>query len=425
MATLKYWLWLTTRRGLSARDAFAVLGRFGTPEAAYFADPGEYELLPLAPQGRAALRDKGLDASERILADCDRLGVRVLTLQDAEYPERLFNIDEPPVVLYVKGKLFHFDEEVAVAVVGTRRPSEYGRRMAGKLGLELGRAGALVVPGIAEGLDATAIKGALQGGGRAVSVLGGGIDVVYPRENRWLYRDVAAAGALISEYPPGTEAAGWHFPVRNRILSGLCAGAVIVEGAAGSGALITLREALSQGRETFAVPGGADAPMSYGPNLLIQRGEAKLVMSAWDILVEFEGRYPGRLERKRALDDAEEEERLAVEPAPAMTESARRESRSAGRETPPASAGQELETVDKAPDRAYITLKECRERFTDDERDILLALGEKALRADDLVERTQIPARRVLSALTMLQVGGAVVERPGKRFEAAILIRDE
>ncbi|SBW06778.1 DNA protecting protein DprA [uncultured Eubacteriales bacterium] len=425
MATLKYWLWLTTRRGLSAKDAFSVLGRFGTPEAAYFADPGEYELLPLPARGKAALLEKNLEGAERILADCDRLGIRILTLQDAEYPERLFNIDEPPVVLYVKGKMFHFDEEVAVAVVGTRHPSEYGKRMAGKLGLELGRAGALVVSGIAEGLDSAALKGALQGGGNVVSVLGGGIDVIYPRENRWLYRDVGAAGALISEYPPGTEAVGWHFPMRNRILSGLCAGAVIVEGPVGSGALITLREALTQGRETFAVPGGADAPMSVGPNLLIQRGEAKLVMSAWDILVEFEGRYPGRLERKRTLDKEEEEARLAVEPDPNAQESAHRQRRSPERDTVPAPTEVRLETVDKAPDRAYITLKECRDRFTDDERDILLALRERSLRADDLVEATQIPARRVLSALTMLQVGGAVQERPGKRFEAAILIRDE
>lgn len=425
MATLKYWLWLTTRRGLAAKDAFTVLGRFGTPEAAYFADPGEYELLPLTTQGKAALLEKNLDRAEHILADCDRLGVRILTLQDAEYPERLFNIDEPPVVLYIKGKMFRFDEEVAVAVVGTRHPSEYGKRMAGKLGLELARAGALVVSGIAEGLDTAALKGALQGGGNVVSVLGGGIDVIYPRENRWLYQDVASAGALISEYPPGTEAVGWHFPMRNRILSGLCAGAVIVEGQVGSGALITLREALTQGRETFAVPGGADAPMSVGPNLLIQRGEAKLIMSGWDILVEFEGRYPGRLERKRALGEEEEETRLAVEPAPNMPESLHRQRRSLGKEISPVPSKEELETVDKGPDRAYITLKECRDRFTDDERDILMALRERSLHTDDLVEATQIPARRVLSALTMLQVDGAVVERSGKRFEAAILIRDE
>ncbi len=410
MATLKYWLWLTTRRGLSPRETVAVLAHFGTPEAVYFANPGEYDLLPLPAQGRSTLRDKGLDAAERILADCDRLGIRVLTLQDAEYPERLFNIDDPPVVLYVKGRMFHFDEEVAIAVVGTRRPSEYGKRMAGKLGLELARAGALVVSGIAEGLDTAALKGALQGGGPVVSVLGGGADVIFPSENRWLYQDVAAVGALISEYPPGTSAAGWHFPMRNRILSGLCAGAVIVEGGVRSGALITLRNALSQGRETFAVPGGADAPMSYGPNLLIQRGEAKLVMSGWDILVEFEGRYPSRLERRVPLAPEETQARLAVAPGPSAPE-----------EIP----SEQTKAVDKAGDRAYITLKDCGERFTDDERDILLALGEKTLRTDDLVEATQIPARRVLSALTMLQVGGWVEEKPGKRFESKIIIQTE
>lgn len=407
MATLKYWLWLTTRKGLLPRDAFAVLGRFGTPEAAYFADPAEYDLMALSPQSKAALMDKALGGAEGILADCDRLGIRVLTLQDAEYPERLFNIADPPAVLYVKGKTFAFDEEVAIAVVGTRKPSEYGKRMAGKLGLELSRAGALVISGMAEGLDAAALKGALQGGGPVVSVLGGGIDVIYPRQNQWLYRDVAAAGALISEYPPGTEPAGWHFPARNRILSGLTAGSVIVEGAVGSGALITLRAAVDQGREAFAVPGPADAPMSYGPNLLIQRGEAKLIMSAWDILSEFELRYPGRLQRKAPLPQEEEAKRLAVAPEP---------------ETPPKAPEKPKESERK---RTVIGIKDTQERFTDDERDILLALGEKSLRADDIVEAAQIPARRVLSALTMLQVGGWVEEKPGKRFESTVVIESK
>lgn len=410
MAALKYWLWLATRRGLSPKDALGVLGHFGTPEAAYFADPEEYGLLALSAQSRVALRDKELESAERILADCARLDVRVLTLQDAEYPERLFHIDDPPLVLYVKGRMFPFDEEVAIALVGTRKPSEYGRRMAGKLGMELARAGALVVSGIAEGLDTAALRGALQAGGPVVSVLGGGVDVIFPSENRWLYQDVAAVGALISEYPPGTPASGWHFPMRNRILSGLCAGAVIVEGGVRSGALITLRNALSQGRETFAVPGGADAPMSYGPNLLIQRGEAKLVMSGWDVLVEFEGRYPGRLERRAPLGQGEFGDENVPVPVPSAF---------------PEQSRKEAKAVDKAGDRAYITLKDCRARFTDDERDILLALEEKALRIDDLVELTQIPARRVLSALTMLQVGGSVEEKPGKRFESKLMIETE
>ena len=225
MATLKYWLWLSTRKGVRPEQVGRLLEHFGTPERAYYADPEEYDLVEgLAPTARAALGDKSLERADAILGDCDRLGVRILTFGDADYPDRLKNIYDPPAVLYVKGRLPAFDEEIAVGVVGSRKPSPYGRWMAGKIGLELAEHGALVVSGIAQGLDSEALRGALRGGGAVVSVLGCGVDVHYPRENRWLYEDVAAHGALVSEYPPGTEAEGWHFPVRNRILSGLCLG---------------------------------------------------------------------------------------------------------------------------------------------------------------------------------------------------------
>lgn len=408
MATLKYWLWLTTRRGLGGAESFALLERFGTPEAVYFADGAEYEAAGLSAQTAASLKNKALEGAERILADCDRLGVRVLTLQDAEYPERLRQLYDPPCVLYVKGRLFAFDEEVAVGVVGARKPTPYGEMMAGRLGLGLARAGALVVSGIAQGLDTAALKGALNGGGNVVSVLAGGVDVVYPRENRFLYEDVAAAGALVSEYPPGTAHEGWRFPIRNRIISGLSVGVAAVECAEHSGTLLTMRHALDQNRDTFAVPGPADAPMSRGTNLLIQRGQAKLIMDAWDILSEFETRFPGRLIRPAPLAPAEESARLeTVKP---------------GEETEKLSDAP-VKTVDNPKERAYITLKDHREEFTDDERDILLSLGEGALRADGLVERAQIPARRVASALTMLQVRGVVEELPGRRFRAAVLLK--
>ena len=410
MATLKYWLWLTTRRGMRAEDSFALLERFGTPEAVYFADGGEYDGAGLSGQSIASLKDKNLDGAERILADCDAKGVRVLTLQDAEYPERLRQLFDPPCVLYVKGRMFAFDEEVAVGVVGTRTPTPYGEHMAGRLGLGLARAGALLVSGIAQGLDAAALKGALNGGGSVVSLVAGGVDVVYPRENRWLYEDVAAAGALISENPPGTSHDGWRFRSRNRIISGLSVGVAAVECAEHSGTLITMNHALEQNRDTFAVPGPADAPMSRGTNLLIQRGHAKLVMDAWDILCEYETRFPGRLRRPEPLSQEAEAARLEgperPEPAPKLPE-------------------EQGKTVDNPPERAYITLKDHREEFTDDQRDILLALGEKSLRADDLVEAAQIPARRVASALTMLQVRGMVEELPGRRFRAAVLLLAE
>lgn len=410
VAALKYWVWLTTRQGLTPLQTFRLLDRFGTPEAVYFADQEEYRLSGLTEWQQRALLDKSMDGAESILAECDRLGVRILTIQDAEYPERLRQIANPPCVLYVKGKLFPFDELVTIGVVGSRRPSEYGKIMAGRLGMDLARGGALVVSGIARGLDAAALRGALKGGGSVVSVLGGGIDVIYPAENRWLYEDVAAAGALISEYPPGTENKGDHFPVRNRIISGLSLGVAAVEAEEHSGTLITMRLALDQGRDAFAVPGNADAPMSRGTNLLIQRGEAKLVMSGWDILCEYEYLLPGRVSRPESLPAQEEAERL--ETPDLLPE-------------PEQSKAVTAETVDNPGKMTYITLQDGGGEFTDDERDILLALEGRSLRTDDLVELTQIPARRVSSALTMLQIHGYVEEKTGRRFESTVRLKRE
>lgn len=406
MSTLKYWLWLTTRPGVQPDSAFRLVEHFGTPEAVYFADPAEYGLVERLPgKTSAGLLDKSLNEAEEILAQCDRLGLRILTLGDADYPDRLKNIDDPPVVLYVKGRLPAFDEEIVVGMVGARKASEYGKRMAGKLAFELTRRGGLVVSGMAEGIDGEAVRGALKAGGPVVSVIGGGVDVPYPYENRFLYQDVAAAGALISEYPPGTRHEGWHFPIRNRIISGLSLGVVAVECAERSGTLITVSRALDQNRDVFAVPGNADAPMSEGTNRLIREG-ALLVTGAEDILREYADRFPGRIKEPEPLSKAEVEARL--EPVQPVK---------------PVAAPEK--SVDKEPERAYIDINDPKIGLTDDQKDILAALGEKKLLADDLVEATQIPAKRVLSALTMLQVKGYVADGPGKRFEARVRVKQE
>lgn len=419
MANLKYFIWLTTRQGLQPGDPWALLRRFGTPEALYYADPQEYELLDLPAVVRESLEDKDLTGVDAILADCERLGVRILTIQDADYPSLLSHIDDPPCVLYWKGKALALDDKLTLAVVGTRSCTPYGVDLAGRLGLDLARSGAVLVSGIAEGIDSAGIRGALQGGGSVVSVLGGGVDVVYPRQNQWLYEDVCAAGALVSEYPPGTRHAGFHFPVRNRVLSGLAWGTVVVEAGVPSGALITARLALDQGREVFAFPGPVGAPASLGANRLIQRGEAKLVLSAADVLVEFGTMFP--LEDSDPLDDDAAEERLeAGRETPAARPRVRR-SRRRGGET--SSAPETEKEVDKPTQRAYISLSETPEALTDDERDVLLAIQKEDLTADDIAETTRIPARRVLTALTMLQLRGWAEERPGKRFQAAVDVR--
>lgn len=273
MSNLKYWLWLTSRVGVSGQGMAELLSHFGTPESAYFADRHAYESVAgLSEKARRSFQDKSLSRVDQILGDCDRLGIRIMTIQDAIYPERLRAIHQPPLVLYWKGRDIAVDNEAAVAVVGTRSATPYGVRIAEQLGLDLTRAGALVVSGIAEGIDAAAVRGALKAGGPVISVLGGGIDFIYPRFHRDLYADVAAAGALVSEYPPGTESRSSHFPVRNRIISGLSLGVAVVESPRTGGSLITAGHALDQDREVFAVPGPADAPNSVGTNRLIQEG---------------------------------------------------------------------------------------------------------------------------------------------------------
>lgn len=283
---LKYWLWLTTRKGMDSVKALAVLDYFGTPERAYYADRQDYELLPVGPAVCRSLLDKSMDGPDRILADCDRLGVEIMTFQDAAYPQRLRQIADPPAVLYIKGRKFRFDEEAAIAAVGAREHSEYGEWAARTFGLELAAGGALLVSGIAEGLDSCAIEGALKGGGPVVSVLAGGVDCIPSGQNRYLAKDVAAVGALISEYPPGTPHRGHHYSPRNRILSGLCLGVLAVECRVSSGTMLTVNHAIEQNRDVYAVPGAINAKMSEGTNRLIQQG-AKLVTCGRDILEEY------------------------------------------------------------------------------------------------------------------------------------------
>ena len=399
MAGLKYWLWLATRKRLGLQGMRAVLEQFGTPERAYFADPAEYRLLP--PVAAAALRDRSMDAVDRIRADCQRIGARIMTIQDADYPERLRQLADAPCLLYLKGKLPDFDESVAIGVVGARRASQYGRTVASRLGLELSRGGATVVSGIATGIDGCAVRGALQAGGAPVCVVAGGLDVPYPKEHSGLYSDVAAAGLLISEYPPGTPNRADHFPTRNRIISGLSLGVVVVEAREhGSGAMITAERALDQNRDVFAVPGNVDAENSRGCIRLIQQG-AKPVLNAEDVLVEYRDLYPARLVKTPPMDEGEIAQRL--------------------RPAPEAAVG----TIDKKQSIDYSLNRRTVQGLTDDQIAILHALAEKPQQADELVERTQIPARRVLSALTVLQIDGCVEEKPGRRFACLVKLIEE
>ena len=395
MSALKYWLWLTELRGLKNQTRLALLRHFGTPEDVFYADAGEILLTEGITREQAAiLEDHRLDTADRVLADCQRLNLRLLTIQDAEYPGRLKNIYDPPCLLYVKGRLPAFDEEVAVAVVGTRDATPYGISSAEKLGYGLTKGGAVVVSGLAKGIDAAATRGALRAGGVTVGVVGNGLDVHYPYGSRYLYEDVAAAGVLLSEYAPGTEPAKNHFPARNRILSGLSLATLVVEAPERSGALITADTAVEQGRDVFAVPGPIDAPNSVGCNRLIREG-AVLTADAWDLLQEYEARFPDKLRREEARKEPEKvgyEARQKEEPRP----------------VPPS-----------------LRLSDPAVSLTDDQIALLRALSDQEpIQVDDLIEQTGIPTRRVLSALTLLEIEQYVQQHSGKHYTRAVTLTE-
>ena len=228
----------------------------------------------------------------------NKLGVSFVTYWDPRYPKRLKQISDPPVLLYVRGTL-PTEDEAMVAVVGTRVPSAYGRLVAANLSRDLVTEGVTVVSGLARGIDTVAHKAALEAGGRTIAVLGSGLDVVYPAENRALAAEIAKAGAVISEFPLGTQPDATNFPRRNRIISGMSAGTLVVEAGEKSGALITAQLALEQNREVFAVPGNVTSERSRGTNRLIKQG-AKLVENVQDILDELRPQLRGLLREAEA-----------------------------------------------------------------------------------------------------------------------------
>ena len=285
MDEVKYWIGFNIVRGIGPAKFQALLDHFGDLQSAWEATADE---LRAAGLDRRALRSL-LSTREKLDLDAqvtrlEKASVKVLTWQSPEYPERLRHIYHPPPVLYLRGSLTLADEW-SVAVVGTRRATVYGKEAARHIASELARTGVTVVSGMARGIDATAHKAALDSGGRTIAVLGSGVDVAYPAENRHLMLRVIEQGALLSEYALGTPPEASNFPPRNRLISGLVQGVVIVEAAERSGALITADYAVEQGRDVFAVPGNMFNRNSVGCNRLIQQG-AKLVLSVDDILEE-------------------------------------------------------------------------------------------------------------------------------------------
>lgn len=283
-ASLKAWLALSLTRGLGGESARRLLQEFGSPEAVFAAPTGSLKSIVKADV--AAEIAKGIDESslatvQEWLQDASN---RIVTLADSEYPRSLLNIPDPPLLLYVKGRLDLLNRP-AMAVVGSRNATPQGLRNAEAFSRSLSEAGLCIVSGLAHGIDAAAHRGALQGQGSSIAVVGTGLDKVYPAANRDLAHALATDGTLISEFPLGTPPLAANFPRRNRLISGMSIGCLVVEANMQSGSLITARLATEQGRDVFAIPGSIHAPQSKGCHALIRQG-AKLVEIAQDILEE-------------------------------------------------------------------------------------------------------------------------------------------
>lgn len=407
---LTYWVWLSQRRGLRPESREALLERFGDPRAICCASDREIDELVWQDAERITLKDRSLKKAQAILDASARMDVHILTMQDAAYPVRLRNIYDPPCVLYVLGRLPAVDERAAIAVVGTRKATPYGLKMGRQMGYELTRGGALIVSGLAEGVDSAAAQGALLAGGSCIGVLGTAIDVVYPSWNRKLFEDVCTVGALVSEYPPGAPTQRKNFPQRNRILSGLSVGVVVIEAPERSGALITAARALEQGRDLFVVPGNADSPNCVGSNALM-RDCAKPVTGGKDVLEEYERLYAGV--------DLSAPQNLAM-PLEQMRENA---AEFAGANTPVPEDGEGFHRL-RVPRAAR--LREAEEsapaptldlsQLDPAGRALVAVMDAPRMHVDEIISKSGLSAAEALSALTMLEIEGIVGQEPGKLF---------
>ncbi|GAB6268238.1 MAG: DNA-processing protein DprA [Smithella sp.] len=365
---LKYWIALKSIPGVGNITFPALMDKFGSISDIFTAPLSELRIIPGISQNTATAIAgfKNWDKIKEELELLDKNKINVITCQDKLYPAKLLNIYDRPPLIYVRGNLKN--EDINIAIVGSRMASTYGKYTTEKISRELALKGLTIVSGMARGIDSTAHRGAITAHGRTIAVLGSGLDVIYPPENKKLFDDIIQNGAVISEFPPGTPPLSANFPTRNRIISGMSYGVVIIEAGEKSGSLITARLALEQGREVFAVPGSIDSAGSRGTNKLIKQGA---------ILIE-------------NIDDILEEIMPQIEFTTAL-------------KTPRASGPAIIE-------------KKSHEILDEVDQKIFDFVSRGRIHIDDLISSTGLPSSGILSALTKMELRGIVEQHPGKFF---------
>lgn len=373
MEDLIYWVWLACQATETNKPIRRLLLEIKDPKIIYFMNEAQLRSVPyLNDYAIRRLLNKDIDEAKIIIEKCEINNYNIICYADEYYPDRLRNIEDFPVVLYHRGHKFKFDELLAIAVVGTRTPSGYGIETARRIARELAYNKVLVVSGMALGIDAEAHKGAMSIDKPTVAVLGSGIDVIAPKTNKNLYEYMLTNGAIYSEYPPGKYGSPVNYPRRNRIISALSVGLLVVEANEKSGALITANYALKQGKDIFAVPNVVDNPKGSGTNKLIKEG-AVLTTCAADILNEYKGQYI-------------KEEIIAFD-----EETYNKDFLSA-------------DFVEKFDDLSPV------------EEAIAKCIGTIPVDVDEISEKSKIPADYVLSSLTMLEIKGVIKQVPGKGY---------
>lgn len=395
---LVHWIWLATRQGLNKRTLYELVQHFGDPEALHRASEEDLRTFPgMNPKGLASLKDHSLETARKILNHCRQEQIHLLPLGDPGYPRRLMGIYDPPVLLYCRGVLPDWEAQPIIGAVGTRSCSEYGLRSGEQLGSQLTRCGGCVVSGIAQGVDAAILRGVLSAGGAPVVFLAGGVDVIYPTENRDLFHEIlACGGCILSEQAPGTKPAKWLFPVRNRLISGISHGVLVVEAPEQSGALITARHAMEQGREVYVIPAPIDTVTGKGSNALMKAG-AQMVQNGWDILEPYQDRYAGV--RKRINEDPSKPQNGKMIPVQ--------------RGKTAQSSSKVKKVIDNGTKPPYIDVETKQVTRSPREQAIIAQLLAGPRLTDEVINNCGLSKGEALAVMTVLEIQGVVRRLPG------------
>ena len=381
-------------QGIGSKTVLFLIDTLGSAEAVLNATPQELDRIDeLIPSIRKSLADKKLGSPlERELKLIEEYDCRVVTIYDEAYPPLLKEIDSPPLLLYVRGELIQ-EDAFSIAIVGSREAKDYGRRVSYQLAYQLAQRGITVISGFAKGIDTCAHRGALEANGRTLAVMGNGLSVTYPSGNNEMEEKIIESGALISEFPMGMKPRSENFPRRNRIISGLTLGTVVVEASNRSGALITARLASEQGREVYAVPGEIFSELSTGTHKLIDNG-AKLISTVDDLLESLPHHLINQI--PTASPNLRTEKNPEIEQSSSMTESGESEKNT--------TTEKRVSTPSIPPD------------LTDDEKSVFNAIEVPSSHIDTIVRTTQLPINQVSSVLLMLELKGIIQQLPGKQF---------